>query len=530
MKHCSSSRFSPNISRLYNLMRTLTQAQKRSFKKYVGFKEGKEGAGYLKLFDAINRFIRSEQEPAGLSDYLVKIQQFQDRTKTGQKSKYLYDKILESMRSQPEVSRLTTQLLGMLQDINFLFFKRLYDECFDLIKDTKKLAAEIGKETYILELFIWERRVYHASRSIVDLDARFRSMADEEQKLIQEIRQSLFYNTLANALFVSAKRDVPLPMHMETLMIELTKRNEQEVLKELPMRARFWYHNSLSFYHEILAKQQQKSSAPINSSINLQSALYHNEAMINLSEGPGKMVADEDTFFYDALVDNYINLCQRLGEYEKISGFEQRLISTKNEVQFLRSVTFHHINRLLGNHAYQEAADYITQNRLSNRLLFYENRISEGRLLALRHACGLIFYIVEQFEAASDWLAKNYQGQPSKNNPTFFLAGEFMYIISLFQTGTYKRDPVRPLINFQNKLRRRNVKISDFHKALFSTLKNVFQPKLPESKEEIRSLVEPVCNRILDENRNLIHFAPIAAWLEARLNGTKVADELMKYY
>lgn len=516
-----------SISSLYQLIRVLTPAQKRDFKKYTRFWDYAGARKYLALFDMVNEFARKGKDEEALMQQIVQKKDFGKNTALTSRARYLSGKILESVRLKQEVSPRTNRLLNMLQDINFLYYKGLHDECYTLIKEAKKLALDLDKATYLLELSIWERRLYFATRTLKDVGKRIVAIVREEEELLTNIGQLLEYNTLSNNVYLSFKEDSEILEDAKVKIAEILQPEEPEVLNRLPLRAKYWYYNSLYNYYEYLHKQQQTGKKGRDNLANLRLALACLEKIFAMSEQEGKTLAKEEPSLYGAFIDNYVNLCIRLGEFGRVSRFEDKISASKDEVQFYRSVIYYKLLYLLRKNNFTEAEKLIATHNLFKKLPLYENRIEETRLQALRYYAGLIYFILEDFRKASGWYDQILNGPRSKNNPTLLLTSELQNIICLYELGALKKNPTRPLNTLLSKLRRWKGKNEFFHQLLFA-LRNVFEPKLPVIKSELEEQNTGL-RRMMKENMTFnTYFSPIVSWLEAKVNGTKLVDEIRK--
>lgn len=515
------------ISRLYHLVGVLTQAQKRDFKKYTQFWDYKGSRKYLQLFDITNRFIRSGKEIDAMMKHLSKTDGFEQPAALASMARYLRSKILESVRANQEVSPMTNRLLNMLQDINFLYYKGLFEECEDILRDAKKLATALDKSTYLLEISIWERRLYGVG-TVKEESKKIRKIVEEEREIVRNLQKFLDFNTLSHDIFLSLKEGTPLSRYAQESVASLTQRDEEELLKQLPPRAKYWYFNSLHRYYEYLHKQQQAGKKGRDNMANLRLALACLEKSISLSENEGRHVAREEPSMYNALIDNYMNLCLRLGEFKRLDRFEKTILESKNEIQFFRSAVFYRLLHLIRKNKFHDAKKYIGDIDLFNVLHTYGHRIIESRLQLLRYHSGLVNFILEDFQSASDWQNLILNGPRSAYNPTLLLAAELQQTISLYELGMLGKNPIRPLINLQGKLRRRKIQ-NEFYHQLFLALRDGFEPKLPIIKEE-RDEQNMLLRTMMKANKTFeTYFGPVVAWLEARTNGTTIAAEIIKY-
>lgn len=520
-------RIPASISSLYQLIGVLTPAQKRDFKKYTQFWDYSGSRKYLALFDMVNLCIREGKDKDALMERLAS-DGFDNSGRLASMARYLYSKILESVRLKQDVSPLTNRLLNMLQDINFLFYKRLYDDCEQLIMEAKKLAQTLDKSTYLMELSLWERRLYVTGRTVKEQSKRVREIAEEEKNLLQDISCYLDLNTLSNDLYLSLKEGSATSDYAENSVNELLLQNEEELLERLSLRAKYWYYNSLYHYYESLHKQQKPGVRKDNAEANLYLALDCLEKIFELSESEGRLLSGEEPSLFNSFIDNYILMCLRLAEFDRISRFEQKMLASENDVQFYRGSVYFRLIYQIRKNQFVEARKIISENNLDRQLPLFENRIEENRMLTMKYYCGLTYFILEDYKNVSEWHGKILGGPRFQANPMMLLTIELQHIVSLFELGVFKKKPTRPLDNFQNKLRRRKEQDVFYNRLIFA-LKSIFEPKIPVIREELKAQNELLRDLMKENGIYESYFSPLVAWMEAKVNGTTVAEEIVKY-
>lgn len=149
-------------------------------------------------------------------------------------------------------------------------------------------------------------------------------------------------------------------------------------------------------------------------------------------------------------------------------------------------------------------------------------------MLTMKYYCGLTYFILEDYKNVSEWHGKILGGPRFQANPMMLLTIELQHIVSLFELGVFKKKPTRPLDNFQNKLRRRKEQDVFYNRLIFA-LKSIFEPKIPVIREELKAQNELLRDLMKENGIYESYFSPLVAWMEAKVNGTTVAEEIVKY-
>ncbi len=167
----------PKRDKLFQLVRSLTKTEKRYFSIYTQLHAKSENNDYLKLFRELERQetldeSRIKQNLAGerlLDHYAV--------TKS-----YLYDLILKAMRSYSKHSE-DKRVLDLIQDVEFLSSKGIFDQAMQLLLKAKEIAEENGLLANLDLLLHWEKRIHMASDFVLFDEQRLQALGAEQSQV-----------------------------------------------------------------------------------------------------------------------------------------------------------------------------------------------------------------------------------------------------------------------------------------------------------------------------------------------------------
>jgi len=166
--------------RLFELIRSLTKAEKRHFKLYVAG-NGKH-SNYLQLFDAIDKQARYDEQ-------LIKAQfkgQVFIRQIHGTKN-YLYQLILKSLGNFHNKTSIDATLRELLQAVEILFRKELLDHCEIKLNKAEKLAQQYEKHTSLLEILAWKRKLLLSRHAAAEIKPNVEAVLEQERQSIKKI-------------------------------------------------------------------------------------------------------------------------------------------------------------------------------------------------------------------------------------------------------------------------------------------------------------------------------------------------------
>ncbi len=137
---------------IFTLIKSLKPSEKRHFKLYASSLN--VASNYLQLFDAIdNQPIYDENKIKQLFKGKTFIKQLHV-TKN-----YLSKLILKSLRIYHHKISKSAEILDLLKDIEILFAKELFDQCFYAIKKAEKMSTRYEKFFLKGEVLQWKRKL-----------------------------------------------------------------------------------------------------------------------------------------------------------------------------------------------------------------------------------------------------------------------------------------------------------------------------------------------------------------------------------
>jgi len=172
----------PKRDKLFLLVKSLSKSEKRYFSIFTQMHIKGDDNDYMKLFkeferqEVLNEIIirQNLQGEKLLEHYAV--------TKS-----YLYDLILKSMRSYSKHSP-DKKVLDLLQDVEFLYSKGIFDQAIGLIKKAKELAQSNGLLAAMDLILHWEK-LAHLASGYVHFGQDRLSALREEQAMLHEARE-----------------------------------------------------------------------------------------------------------------------------------------------------------------------------------------------------------------------------------------------------------------------------------------------------------------------------------------------------
>ena len=463
-----------------------------------------------------------------LANDLAESRKFGSGASTNTLAHYLFDKIMESVRGTTGTIPLRhNKLFQAFYDIHFLFYKELYAECHKAIREAKKLAYDMDRPVYLLELQIWEARI---TARLGHLPWRLSEMEDELQQTLRVVEAT--YTTFLNAqqMLIAAKtNDNGLLSKEINDIVENVQNRQEDDMEEISPRLHYWRLVELQHYYELQYIIDRKSAQVESSEKNLSGALNQLKANLDFMSGKGKIIAEEEPVIYTSALENYLAKCLQLKDKAGIEKLESAFINNndkKDEIHRYRSIVYYRMLSYIRFNQFSEACAYLEGQQLEENLHSRQHLISDNRMSAIRYACVQAYFLNENYEMASNWTNLIINNPRGQSLPITFLMSELIQSICRLEMKI-TRNSGSNLETLIRKYKRREPKNKFLHDLLLALKYAAMPPQSTLMKEIVkrRNKLEPELNK----NTALLVFGPVLAWLDSRISGKTLAEEILQY-
>jgi hypothetical protein len=266
---------------LHAFIQSLNKSEKRHFRLFCGQQRG--GSNYLLLFDAMNQQEVYDEEAirSRFSGYTFVKQLHVTKN-------YLKQLLLKSLRIYHAQLSGKTVMADLLQNIELLFSKEQYNLCKDEITKALKLAKKYELDSYLMEVYHWQRRLIQAQTPF-DIPAIEAVIASEEEAL-QRLNNT-FQHKKTN-VEVYGKLRSPLGANEELLEAQSPETMEAHV---------YAYHTS--YYNHLRHGEFERAETVMYSLMNY------------LEKQPDRI--SEDPALYVSTINNLLGYLIHAKRYEK---------------------------------------------------------------------------------------------------------------------------------------------------------------------------------------------------------------------
>jgi hypothetical protein len=518
------------IKNVITLVRSLTKAQKRDFKKYVKFwgeASGRERK-YITIFDEIQRCITMSKDDDTIVNHLLRLD-LKDLNNTAQ---YLYNKVLESMRTTPDISPYLNQLNGMMQDLVFLYNKNLFENCREIVAKALPLARALDKPALELEWNFWEFRLRGWTNDNFTEKSLNEWVAAQEQS-IARAQQEVQLDRLQTIVrrYFHYKQHLPESIEEEVSNYILYEESDVLWIESLGIRSKILLYSILSDYYDLKYMMHgSKTAGSLVKKALLDKAIHYQGRIIELYR-TDKIIEEEEQVSFLAIMDNYVNRCLRNGRVDLTERLESDWEKSKNELVKIRNLASYRLSRHLTLNEFRQAREYLEKNNVLEGLEKYEMRIPTSRYQVIVYSAGQVYYAQDDFEKAVDFFQKVIDIK-TELRPEIVLVCKILEIICLWEYGAYKNDPdiQRPVRNLRRSLSRSG-QLSDFVGKTLDGVEMVFRSSRALTKAGFPDLLNDLKTEYAQRkgDKNIIMFFLVLAWFDARLNRTSIGVEILKY-
>ena len=408
-----------NTEAVHQLIRTLSKAEKRHF-KMTAARYSKNQNNYILLFDAI------EQQEVYDEAKLKKKFRTQSFGQNIGKTKYLlYELLLKSLRPLYSSKNVVSQLQGMLQSVDFLFSKCLYEQAAVLLRKAKKQAIHYQLYPYYFEVLSFEKKLigYQSQKMTAKKIADF---LQEYDKIAGVVRTEMRYQVSSEKLhFLSMTVD-----YEEWIAIQ------EEEIRLFPVED---FNGKPTFLSALFRREILSMNAFSKGNVRL-ALEYQNEIHQQWSA---------HTDLIPVFADHFARTNQKYIEYLlHQTGREEEL---QYVLQFLKekqsALTLEEGNKI---HLQQLILDFIINLTLENleictllicrieeQLDVVKAVISQQMQMQFYYHVGIFYFLRNDFDESLDWMLKTKELANHNLYPRSQRFCQLIELIARYELGEY---------------------------------------------------------------------------------------------
>lgn len=414
-----------NSQELFQLIKSLSQSEKRYFKLFASRHALKGENKYAALFDAI-----ASQDEYNEEDILREEKRFGKKQLPDLKN-YLYKLIMRSLLNYHSEISVHASIKNMTRQIEILLGKGLYSQCGKLVVKARELARKHQNNRDLLEIIFWEKRwldgVSYAEKTSKDINR----LHKEEDELLGKIRNiNKSWSLYSNMILYNVKEGHPRSPEEIKMIARLRnnlflKRKTNSILYE----EKNYYFFAQELYY--FAKQDWK---------NVYRWGKRHLAMLEC-ELP---IVQEKLNSYIGLLDNLILACIHLKKQEEAHAHIKKihLLSSRSVYSQVRIFVRGHLLELI---LHSVSADprkgLAIIPYIEDGFARFKNKINKEHQTLLYYHAFHICFLSKEYSRALEWLNKILQDNKISSREDIHCIARILNLILHFEIGNMEMLP-----------------------------------------------------------------------------------------
>ncbi|MBO6523875.1 MAG: hypothetical protein JJ971_08625 [Balneolaceae bacterium] len=495
---------------LYLLIKSLSKAEKRSFKIYAT-RNSPEDAKFIQLFDAVDKAKEYDE------DQIIKKIKGLKKSQLSNLKAHLYKQILTSLRLTYVNHNIDIQLREQIDYARILYDKGLYKQSLKILEKAKALSYQHHRITLTTEILGFEK--------LIESQYITRSLRNRADQLIEETEESVLsvsrYHALSNlslrlygiyikAGHVRSERD-----------FDITEKFFENALKPIDLRdigffEKHYLNVSYAWYSLIVQDF-------------LMQYRYAQKWVEHFRNNPEML--ELESIWYLKGMHVLLEALFILGHSEKHKEEVQRLKdfldnppSRTNENLETLGLQYYYtslINQHFITGNFTDGLDIIPQ--LNKAIEKFEHRIDPHRILVFYYKIACLYFGAGKFEEAISYLNKIINYPDPRLREDIHCFARILNLIAHFELGN------QTLIEYQARSTYRFIRkmndLNSVQEEILRFLRNLTSTNTKDLRKEFISLRDKLIEiQRKPYQRRAFLYLDIISWLEAKIDNKPIQE------
>jgi tetratricopeptide (TPR) repeat protein len=495
--------------KLFPLIKSLTPPEKRYF---TLFSKRHQGGGkrnkYRILFDIINSLASYDEE-----EIKTRIKKRRLRGDLPSLKTELYEQILRSMREYRSEKSVSVILQNMLEDLNFLRQKGLYEQCWQLLERAEKMARDKEEYWALVRLYDTERQLAYDT-TVSDLRETMTIVNRKKSGVLNKLLNLYRTQKLYDSVFVHVRINPHNPA--EATVQELAEIIQHPLLNS-PERARSFGAKSY-FYNAHLHYNQLTG--------NLGKAFDYHEKLLALWEKHPHQIQKEPQRYMKAL-SNCAGLCLRM---KLFSTFEETLKkidktaarSFDDEAERFQNSAHLRLLYLINTGTFTANEELL--RHIDEGMEKYKRKINVARRLAMYYNLAILFFITGKFNDSLRQVLAIIEHRKAGVRRDILVFAHLLLPVLHYELGN--NDIIHGLIRDANRYLQKNEQqqLRTFEDNLLKFLRK--QPTITKAsaRKAAREAMKKEIDTLIRTGTVKPGLHELSCWLESKLTRRRMAD------
>ena len=495
---------------LYQLIKSLSKAEKRSFKIYAT-RNSPEDAKFIQLFDAVDKAADYDEDVI-----ITKITDLK-RSQLSNLKAHLYKQILTSLRLTYVNHNIDIQLREQIDYARILYDKGLYKQSLKILEKAKSHSYQHHRITLTTEILGFEK--------LIESQYITRSLRNRADQLIEETEESVEAVTRYHALSNLSLRLYGIYIKAGHVRSErdfdITEKFFENALKQIDTRdigffEKHYLNVSYAWYSLIVQDF-------------LMQYRYASKWVEHFRKNPDML--ELESIWYLKGMHVLLEALFILGHYEKHEQEVERLKefldnppSRSNEN--LETLGFqYYYTSLINQHfiagTFTKGLEIIPE--LNNQIDKFESRIDPHRILVFYYKIACLYFGAGKFEEAISYLNKIINYPDPRLREDIHCFARILNLIAHFELGN------QTLIEYQARSTYRFIRkmndLNSVQEEILKFLRNLSSTNTQDLKKEFTLLRDKLI-QIQEKpyQRRAFLYLDIISWLEAKIDDKPIQE------
>lgn len=501
---------------LYQLIKSLTKAEKRHFKLYIKRSSSKEDLKIIQLFDALDQ--QKAFDDKALQKKLAPL----SKPQISNLKAHLYKQLLASLRLLKTAESTDLQLSEQLDYARLLYHKGLKNQSLRILDKAKELAKQNSKYNFLAQVISLEKKIetLHITRSGIN---RVENLMADSIEISEHINR------------VARLSNLTLQLYGWYVQNGHARNQEDEAAvhaffsEQLPKDA----HAITDFYERMYLYQSYCWYAFIKQDF-LQYYRYA-QKWIDLFEDQPLMKQVEPGHYIKgvhSLLNAHFDLRNHaafevaLAQLEAFTQTPACLLNDNFRIHTLIYLYAARLNQHLMHGTFEKGL--LLADELDQKLEEFSIYIDRHRLLVFHYKMALLHFGSGQFEKSIDYVMRIINGPVDLRNDLHCYA-RILQLLAHYELGNLEL--IEPLTKSAYRFMSKMETLTQIEEAMFKFLRHSFKVNKRDLRPELEAFLSSI--KHLEKNRfqtRALAYLDIISWVESKLQKKSMSQVIFEKY
>lgn len=503
---------------VFELIRSMSKAEKRNFKLYATRLSGNQQAKFIALFDCLDG-MEEYNEKRILQRCPIKKEQLPNM------KAHLYKQILVSIRLLEVQHSLHMQLHEQLDFARILYNKGLYQQSSKLLDKAADLALQSEQYTVALDFIELQKKIdtQNTTRGMISKSEKLNRLADTLCDRITRISElaniaTQLYGLYLQLGYTRTQKDINLIIHVYGQRLSKYENLPED---KLSFTERFYLYQAYAWYHYIL-----------HNMLLCYKNVRHWITLFDEHPQMKRLMFDAYMRGYSRLLDSlfllrsYKRFAQTLNTFEhEIAGIEN--VGDNSRMIALQIHYTHQINKSFYEGAFNEGIKIIPE--VEAFIQRYQNHLDIHHRMLLYYKIACLYFGNGDYDACTNYLKRIISTRDPLIRRDLQCYARILNLICSYESGSdynidYQIRAVYVFLDKMNDLQQVQKEMMHFLKRLNS----VYASDLKEAFRKLYETLKPYEHHPYE--RRTFYYLDVLSWLQSKVEGIPVGEVIRRRF